>query len=1051
MVKRFWVLWAALLVIPLVGFAMPQAGQGEIKGRVTDPQGKVIPDTTVVFIGVTNGKEQRGTTDQAGEFVITGVEPGKYTLQSSTGQTITTGSQVSVDSTGASTIVIVQESSGQLEVRAETHVEDRSTANIKTAWDDLQIELLPQPNAIDKGGKFYGAYNLSLLNEGVTTGYIFQNGVGPSVGGRPNTSNNYHVNATDNNNQLVPGPLVTVTNEATTDFTLMQGQQLPQFGHSTGGQMNSVLADGSNKWHGGVYDYFNNRKLNAVEPVLRGQRIMRYDQNRLGGKVGGPVWKNSVFAFADFEYIPLRAEQPFLNPAFAPTAEGFATLAATPGVSAANLAALQNNVQVSQTTIASATVLGRSVPLGLVNSGARIHQNQYNGVANIDWNMDQKSALGVRYVHNDLGTNAFGSNLPGFAVPGHSRSLLGALNYTATPTNLFAFNVNVGYNRLDQNVGGGSFAFPGRTVFPNITIQELGLPLGSQVAIGRARTNMYQLSGWADWRMGGNDIRFGMDVRKLQSVFGNFGSANGNFTFGSLQRFLLDLPPDTGGIQSFGGTSFVGDRWLLHPFIQDSFRFHSVDLEVGLAWEYSTIPESWKRQAALANFSVPGLINFKEPEADHMNFEPRIGFAWSPSAASHTVVRGGAGIVYDALNETGLTLSPDMMLTTLSSARPVTPPGFFASGPLTAPTTTPAGVGAVAPIHQELPYIIHWNAALSHGFWGRLATEIKYMGHHGVNLPLQTFLTSPFVTASSSLPVFFTNPGQPTLDALTTTQTGLATTVTPFTTAGFTNSILTTQPAGNSWYNAAAFKVSETFTAGTQVMAQYTYQDLRSNATNTPLDLAFGNRWEQVPWNQKHRATVTPIIDVASMLPRSSGVVRDIIANLSLMGTLTYARGGRIPMFSAIDTGMNASGLGSGVFVNPNGIGGMGSGVTPLTNSSGQVVAFMATNPNAQFVAGAPGTFSAARPTMRLGDTRNIDLSVVKRFSVPEKAKIEVRADALNLFNHPQFTGMPISTLGTGTHVTPSFLVPDSSLFNNMRGTLSGNPRTLQLALRLMF
>src|SRR5438105_14954387 len=150
MVKRFWVLWAALLVLPLVGFATPQAGQGEIKGRVTDPQGKAVPGATVVFIGVTNGKEQRGTTDQNGEFAISGVEPGKYALQSSTGQTINTGTQVNVDSTGASTIVIVQDASGALEVRAETHVEDRSTANIKTAWDDLQIELLPQPNAIQK-------------------------------------------------------------------------------------------------------------------------------------------------------------------------------------------------------------------------------------------------------------------------------------------------------------------------------------------------------------------------------------------------------------------------------------------------------------------------------------------------------------------------------------------------------------------------------------------------------------------------------------------------------------------------------------------------------------------------------------------------------------------------------------------------------------------------------------------------------------------------------------------------------------------------------------
>src|SRR5438045_2896722 len=127
MVKRFLVLWAALLIFPLVGIATPQAGQGQIKGHVSDPQGKVMPNTIVVFRGVTSGKEQQATTDQNGEFVIS-VEPGKYTLQSQSGQTITTGTQINVDATGAVTIAIVQDSSGQLEVRAETQVEDRSTA-----------------------------------------------------------------------------------------------------------------------------------------------------------------------------------------------------------------------------------------------------------------------------------------------------------------------------------------------------------------------------------------------------------------------------------------------------------------------------------------------------------------------------------------------------------------------------------------------------------------------------------------------------------------------------------------------------------------------------------------------------------------------------------------------------------------------------------------------------------------------------------------------------------------------------------------------------------
>ena len=139
--------------------------------------------------------------------------------------------------------------------------------------------------------------------------------------------------------------------------------------------------------------------------------------------------------------------------------------------------------------------------------------------------------------------------------------------------------------------------------------------------------------------------------------------------------------------------------------------------------------------------------------------------------------------------------------------------------------------------------------------------------------------------------------------------------------------------------------------------------------------------------------------------------------------------------------------------MNPNGIAGVGTGTTPLRNSSGQIVGFVANDPSAQFVVGGPGTFSTARPTIRLGDTRNIDLSLVKRFSVPEGVKIEIRGDSYNLFNRRQLTGLPVSTLGSGLGLaaTPNFLLASNPQFSNLRGAISSNPRTFQLALRVIF
>jgi hypothetical protein len=408
--------------------------------------------------------------------------------------------------------------------------------------------------------------------------------------------------------------------------------------------------------------------------------------------------------------------------------------------------------------------------------------------------------------------------------------------------------------------------------------------------------------------------------------------------------------------------------------------------------------------------------------------------------------------MYDALNFNSPFLSPDMTFGTVTTAAASTP-GFFSRGAILEPVTARSAIGAWVP-KQKLPYLIHWTAGVSHEFFDRLATEIRYMGNHGVNQPLVSILNdSGRVTESFSLPVFFTDPGTATIERLSLTQSALAARTDAFTAAGFTNPIMTVRPEGDSWYHAAVLKITERFTAGTQVAAQYTYSDNRTNATGTLLDLAFGRRKEQAPWNQKHRATVTPIIDVASMLPQNSGWVRTILADMSLMGTITYASSQNVPLFSALDTGMNGNALGSGVFVNPSGIPGVGSGSTPLRNSAGEVVGFLANDPSAQFVVGGPGTFSTARPTLRLGDTRNIDVALVKRFSFPDRAKIEVRGDAYNIFNRRQMTGIPVSALGSGLGLTfsPNFLLVSNPQFNDIRSAISSNPRTFQLAVRVMF
>src|SRR5262249_35805766 len=131
MVKRLLFFCIAVLLIVPLGMA---AAQGEVKGHITDSQGRGIPGATIIFRNTTTGAEHQVTSDQNGGFTITGLDPGKYLLLSQSGQT-TTATQISVDVSGANTVDLVQDTYGQIEVRAETHAEERSTANIQNAFD----------------------------------------------------------------------------------------------------------------------------------------------------------------------------------------------------------------------------------------------------------------------------------------------------------------------------------------------------------------------------------------------------------------------------------------------------------------------------------------------------------------------------------------------------------------------------------------------------------------------------------------------------------------------------------------------------------------------------------------------------------------------------------------------------------------------------------------------------------------------------------------------------------------------------------------------------
>ena len=125
-----------------------------------------------------------------------------------------------------------------------------------------------------------------------------------------------------------------------------------------------------------------------------------------------------------------------------------------------------------------------------------------------------------------------------------------------------------------------------------------------------------------------------------------------------------------------------------------------------------------------------------------------------------------------------------------------------------------------------------------------------------------------------------------------------------------------------------------------------------------------------------------------------------------------------------------------------------------MLNSSGDTVAYLANNPNAQYIVAGPGALSTTgRSTLKLDAINNWDVTVSKRISLTERYRIEFQVQAFNLFNHAQYVGGYLSDVASigFTGAERNMLVPNNADFNNPSSVFSSNPRNLQLALKLFF
>src|SRR6267142_2309904 len=243
-----------------------QAISGDIVGTVVDRTGAAVPGASIEVVNVATGVKTSMTSRDQGDFRFGNLPVGTYTIRvSKSSFATTTLTNFAIELNKISSVTVTLEIGSQattVEVTGATPLINTTTAQIDNTFDAQMIADFPVASV-------QGVLNLALLQSGVSTSGGVGAGTGPSVGGQRPRDNNFTIEGVDNNNKSVTGPLVSIPVDAVAEFSLLQNQYSPEFGHSSGGQFNTVVKSGTNAYHGLAYIYSQNRNFNAMDQITK--------------------------------------------------------------------------------------------------------------------------------------------------------------------------------------------------------------------------------------------------------------------------------------------------------------------------------------------------------------------------------------------------------------------------------------------------------------------------------------------------------------------------------------------------------------------------------------------------------------------------------------------------------------------------------------------------------------------------------------------------------------------------------------------------------------
>jgi hypothetical protein len=771
-----WLLAIALL-LPAIAFAQ---NDGRFTGVVLDPSGAVIPGATVIVKNERTGEERSVTSSADGRYTVTSLRPSVYTIRAKfgdlaplefTGMQLVAGQELALDLSltpaGVTETVQVTASVNAVDLssaRVGVNVSEREVQGLPVNGRQMSQLMLQAPGSQNAGTGTWG--DIRFSGRAVEQNVIKYDGVEASgiIDSAPGVANGENASLFKLQASL----------ENVQEFRVESSGYPAEFGTGTGGQVSVITKSGTNQFHGSVFEYLRNDRLDAAnyfdsQRNADGSIINKAGSsstlpksplrlNQFGGSVGGPIAKDRAFFFGSYEGYRLDAGKNIIQAV--PSAAAWAR--AVPAV-----AALRSGFLAPDATILAGASTNPDSDIAQWQATQEVRENAYS--ARVDFKMGNNWSNYARVFHDqarsldpqDVSGRLFKITINPTNAIYNLQGILGngAINefkfgYNAAPSTEGALT-QAGFENISLNLQGSvanagiagqgatnSFAAPGGLVRVNSAGNGRGAPY-----------DPYSLT-FADTfsKISGNHyLKMGVDVRAIRMSTDQLGGIT--YTYPNVSAFLLNQPTS---IQYFGDLSepspfhdgASGDKHIKQQyyvgFVQDEWHTTSnLTLNYGLRYDYyQPLRETDNR---IVKFNVvngvidPDTTPFYQSKKN--NVQPRIGATYS--VKSKTVFKGGFGI-FVGPGQTEDQIQPieaERINTTLTSggllAFPIDPAAIrlnFTNNPNNR-SYQPRAYSNDYTLPEK---VYQYTASVQQELAGGFATSAAYVGSQGRNLFLRS-------------------------------------------------------------------------------------------------------------------------------------------------------------------------------------------------------------------------------------------------------------------------------------------------------------------------